>query len=269
MENDILDQIENSEFENVSGLLGDVSEEELLAVAKRNPKKLKRVVSKASTKVKSSGATNAVASAVPQAASRSEFEARFTSLKPELKQGLLNKTMQLSDTVIYVTKSIDGAKTVKMFEDSDNKLVGVSNISSAKLEKNEVFLCSGIQVLYGKGTSTGNTQTNVATVPNWELLPHFLECGEFTFRASGKTLIDKMSNSVFKNYMTEKISNATSTIVGGTSFGDGNLPGFYKLANPKLIETQQAIEFTLEWLATAPQYSYIRVNLFGTKIMKY
>jgi hypothetical protein len=247
---------ENISFE---GFLG-MNDTELLAVVQRNPRAVKNLISTA--------AKTANPATTPQAASRNEFMEKISMLNPEIQAGLKAKTLQLSDTAIYITKSVSGAKTIKMFQDADNKIVGVSNISSGKLEKGEVFLCSGIQLLYGVGTGTAETQAGVAAVTGWGLIPLVIENGEFSFRASGKNLIDRMSLNVFRNFYTETVSNATPAIVGGVNYGDG-MPGFYKFANPKLIETQQPIEFNLEWCAAATTNAYLKAVLIGTKVMKY
>ena len=77
-----------------------------------------------------------------------------------------------------------------------------------------------------------------------------------------------MSLNVFRNFYTETVSNAVPAIIGGVNYGDG-MPGFYKFANPKLIETQQPIEFNLEWCAAATKNAYLKAVLIGTKVMKY
>ena len=154
---------ENISFE---GFLG-MNDTELLAVVQRNPRAVKQLIS--------SAAKNGAAATTPQAASRGEFMEKISMLNPEIQAGLKNKTLQLSDTAIYITKSVSGKTTIKMFQDADNKIVGVSNISSGKLEKGEVFLCSGIQLLYGVGTDTTENAAGVAAVTGWGLIPLVIE----------------------------------------------------------------------------------------------
>lgn len=266
MEDQLLEQMETSEY-GIAGVLAGISDEELLATVRRNPKAFRTRLMKVSAGAGQKSST-VVASGNVKAASRAEFEDRFGLLNKELQQGLRSKTHQLADASIYVVKSISAAKTIKMLEDSDTKIVGVSNISSGKLEKNEVFLLSGIRLLYGVGSSTANTQTGVNTVSQWIPIPIKIQNGEFTLRAAGKTLIDRMANSVFATHNVETVSSAAPAIVGGVSYGDGPF-GYYKLANPKLIETQQAIELNLEWADSAAANSYLKVEFIGTKVMKY
>ena len=79
--------------------------------------------------------------------SRAEFEKRIHMLPSEIQRGLANHSLQAVDTALYVVKSITGSKVIKMFKDDDNKVVGISNISSGKLEKGNFFLLYGMQLL--------------------------------------------------------------------------------------------------------------------------
>jgi len=268
---DLIMQMEGTEFAGFGELLAGVSDEELLGAIKRNPKGFKRAVAQKTASTNKQTTAKAIASSVPAAASRGEFEERMNLLSPDLQAGLRNKSLQLADHTVYVTKSISGLTSIKMFEDADDKIVGVSNISSGKLEKNEVFLLSGIQLLYGVGTGTAITKDGVAAVTQWLQIPLLVENGEFTFKVSQKTLLDRVSNSIFKRHMAvETTIQAGGANVGGSAWAVGEgMPGFFKLANPKMIETQQSIEMNLEWCAAAASNSYLKAILWGTKVMKY
>ena len=176
----------------------------------------------------------------------------------------------MSDHVIYATKSVSGATTVKLFEDSDSRMVGVCNISKAKMEKNEYFLLSGIRLLQGTGTGTTADKSGIAAITtDWDLLEFKVKNGEFTFRVSQKTLIDRMSLLPFANF-NESIVTGQTYNVGGYAFGSaGNLPGFVKLANTKLINPDESIECNLEWVAAATTNSFVRIELYGTRIIQY
>ena len=118
--------------------------------------------------------------------SRSEFERRLHLLPKEIQQGLANKTLQAVDAAYYVTKSVSSNKIIKMLKDDDNKTVGISNISSAKLEKGNIMLLSGIVLLASvgiakaeegkyellpKSSATENSSSKPMVLPLFPLLP--------------------------------------------------------------------------------------------------
>lgn len=233
-----LGQITASDY----NLLGAISEEEILgALDRATPAERKQFVRKVQNQTKqvavtSNGPTN----------SRGEFEKRLHLLPDEIRQGLAKKNLQAVDTGFYSTKSVEGAKLIKMFQDDDKKVVGECNISSAKLEKGNLMLLSGIILLAG---IAGQNQT--ASQVNFDILPEYIRNGEFEFKANGTTLIPKMSCEFFN------------------STGKNIQKGLFVLDNPKLILDQQAIEMTVEWGANAVEGLYMRVVLVGTSVTKY
>ncbi|NCB08790.1 MAG: hypothetical protein EOM73_11560, partial [Bacteroidia bacterium] len=124
-----------SEF-GMLGMLAEIEDE----MGVNAPASLKQKVAKAKTVAASIKPTT---SGVATAQSRAEMLDKFALLPKEIQAGLSSGKLQMTDHVIYATKSVSGATTVKLFEDSDSRMVGVCNISKAKMEKNEYFLLSG------------------------------------------------------------------------------------------------------------------------------
>ncbi|NCC88233.1 MAG: hypothetical protein EOM05_10305, partial [Clostridia bacterium] len=211
-----LGQIASSDY----NLLGAISEDELLGALERATLQDKRKFVK---RVQTQQRTATVASAAP-ANSRGEFEKRLHWLPKEIQQGLANKNLQAVDAAYYVTKSVASAKQIKMLKDDDNKVVGTSNISSAKLEKGNIMMLTGIILLAGTAT-TGNRVDQV----NFDMLPDYIRNGEFEFKANGTTLIPSTSCDVF---------NTTNMTIR---------KGLFVMDNPKVILDQQAMEFNVEW----------------------
>ncbi len=256
----------SEEFDLIEGLGAMESDDDFLGRIKRNTKKVKNAMRK-TAKAAMSGKKAKVSVNVPAtaaSASGKEMAAMTSMLSPELQEGLKSGSKQMVDATIYVTKFVGGKSNVRMFEDSDDKLIGVSNISKAKLEKNEVFCLSAIQVLFGTAAADTLDQSNIAPI-EWKEIPAALQNGEFTLRAGVQTLFDRMSNQIFKNHNTDTIQGA-SAAVGGVAYGHGEI-GFYKLANPKLLKTQEALDMFVEWAAAAPAHTFVKVVLYGTKIM--
>ena len=230
-----LGEIEQSEH----NLLGAITEDDFLEALDTAPAQTKKKFFK-KMQMQSRVQTTATSSR-----SRAEFEKRIHLLPTEIQKGLASQSLQAVDTVIYVVKSVAGSKVVKMFKDDDNKVVGISNISSGKLEKGNFFLLYGIQLMAGVAEAN-----ETAADVNFNTIPDYVRNGEFEFKANGTVLVPNTSNEAF---FTE---------------GRDIFKGLYVLDNPKVIKDQQAIEFNLEWGTNAPANTYLKAILRGTSVIK-
>jgi len=230
-----LGEIEQSEH----NLLGAITEDDFLEALDTAPAQTKKKFFK-KMQMQSRVQTTATSSR-----SRAEFEKRIHLLPTEIQKGLASQSLQAVDTVIYVVKSVAGSKVVKMFKDDDNKVVGISNISSGKLEKGNFFLLYGVQLMAGIAEAN-----ETAADVNFNIIPDYVRNGEFEFKANGTVLVPNTSNEAF---FTE---------------GRDVFKGLYILDNPKVIKDQQAIEFNLEWGTNAPANTYLKAILRGTSVIK-
>ena len=208
-----LGEIEQSEH----NLLGAINEDDFLEALDAAPMPAKKKF------FRKMQMQSRIQTATASSRSRAEFEKRIHMLPSEIQKGLANQSLQAVDTALYVVKSITGSKVIKMFKDDDNKVVGISNISSGKLEKGNFFLLYGMQLLAGVAEGT-ETAPDVA----FNVIPDYVRNGEFEFKANGTVLVPNTSNEVF---FTE---------------GKDIFKGLYVLDNPKVIKDQQSIEFNLE-----------------------
>lgn len=210
-------QIINSEYSNPGDLLGLDADPELLGYlnsldAVNKVKAINKLVKKH----------------IPSHGSRAEFEKFFPELPKHIKDQLLQGKLRLADHTIYSIKPIKGAKTIKMFESQDVKEVGLRNISNAKLPKNMALLVSGIYFLQGVAASLDNEDVKKATFETIENVGPLVN-GEFKLKANKVQLVSDISNRKF---------NTT---------GFSLVPkGFFKLANPRLIQDDVEIEFEVE-----------------------
>lgn len=156
--------------------------------------------------------------------------------------------LRLADHLVYSIKPINGAKTIKMFESQDIREVGVRNISNARLPKNMALLVSGVYMLQGEATSQGLEDIKVVEFASIKPLGA-LANGEFKLKANKKQLVSDTSN---RNFITTP-----------TQFFP---EGFYKLANPRLIQDDLDIEFEIELgtIAGIPENTVLFVGLQGT-----
>lgn len=215
----MLDMLEGvEEYNNVGALLGvdGLDGDELLGALRRmNPVQRQKVVNKlANTGPASKG-------------SRAEMEKHFGELPDHIKAGLTKGELRLADTIIYSIKKV-ASKTVKMYETQDTKAIGLTSISSARLPKNQALLVSGIFILAGVPADLTADKVMAAAYGKIEDYPA-LATGEFSLKANKKVIVPETSMAIFKTANNQ------------------NLPfGYYKLANPRLIEDDILIEATVE-----------------------
>lgn len=228
-----------NEYNNSGALLGldAVEQEELLGALRRmNPIQRMKVMNKMAGGVQASRG------------SRAEMEKHFSELPQHIKDGLLKGDLRLADTIIYSRKQVN-SKTVKLFETQDVKEVGMRNISNAKLPKNQALLVSGIFLLAAVADDNSNDKAMSAKYDKIEDYAA-LSSGEFTLKANKKIIMTDVDNAIFKT------SNNHHVPVG-----------YYKLANPRVIQDDILIEATVELgsltgIDTAKTFLYI--GLHGT-----
>jgi hypothetical protein len=175
------------------------------------------------------------------------MEKHFGELPAHIKEGLAKGDLRLADTVIYSIKPAT-SKTIKLFETQDDKEIGLRNISNAKLPKNQALLVSGIILLAGIPSELTKDKvmgTKYLPIEDFAAIAN----GEFSLKSNKKQIVPETSNGVFK----------TSNM--------HNVPiGYYKLANPRLIEDDILIEFTVD-LGTMEGLdvkTHVFVGLHGT-----
>jgi hypothetical protein len=226
------------EYNNSGALVGldAVDQEELLGALKRmNPIQRAKTINKLAN---GSGGSRG---------SRAEMEKHFSELPQHIKDGLLKGELRLADTVIYSIKPVN-SKTIKMFETQDDKEVGLRNISNAKLPKNQALLVSGIYLLAAVPADTTKDKVIGANYVGLEGFAS-ISNGEFSLKANKKIIMPETVNTVFKT------SNMT------------NVPlGYYKLANPRMIQDDLLIEVTIDLgsMEGLDPKTHLYVGLHGT-----
>ncbi|MEW6469657.1 MAG: hypothetical protein AB1458_12070 [Bacteroidota bacterium] len=236
-----LEGIENSEYNNAGALFGvdenGMTEELLGALAKiKNPVKKAKIIQKLA------------APPIPSKGSRAEMEKHFVELPGHVKEQLKKGDLRLADTLVYAIKPLS-SKTIKMFEPQDTRKIGLRSLSEGKLPKNAVLLVSGIIMLAGTAAGASEDEAMSATYGKIESFPA-IALGEFSLKANKKIIVPEgTGNRVF----------ATEA--------NHNVPlGYYKLANPRLIQDDVAIELTVELGTTTgiAANSYLFMALHGT-----
>jgi hypothetical protein len=235
-----IETIENSEFNNVAALLGLGDNElsnDLLGALRQLPP------------IRRQKAINALTSpTMPSKGSRGEMEKHFRELPAHIKAQLSKGDLRLADTLIYSIKPVNASKTIKMFETQDERQVGLRNISNGRLQKNQALLVSGIVLLAGVAADTTVDTSMAMSFGKLEDYPS-LANGESDLKANKKVIFPETSNNVFK------------------TLGINTVPvGYYKLHNPRLIEDDVLIEYTINLGSTTglAANTYLFVGLHGT-----
>lgn len=225
------------EYNNAGALLGlsGVEPELLGELAKMNPVQRQLALNKLASPVAASKG------------SRAEMEKHFSELPQHIKDGLLKGELRLADMVHYSIKVVS-SKTIKMWETQNDKEVGIISISNAKLPKNQAMLVSGIIMLAGNSFDLTKDKVIGTNYDKIEAFPAIAN-GEFSLKANKKQIVPETSCNVFKT------SNMTTVPIG-----------YYKLANPRLIQDDVLIEFTVELgsMEGLTANTHLFVGLHGT-----
>ena len=227
------------EYNNQGGLIGldGLEGDELLGKIRRiaNPIKRQKVINKLTQP------------SMPSRGSRAEMEKFFHELPVSIKEQLKKAELRLADNIVYSIKPVL-SKTVKMFETQDDKMIGLRNISNARLPKNQALLVSGIKVLAGvAGGVTADAQM-VTNFSGIEAIPALVS-GEINLKCNKKQLLPETSMEIFRT----------------TGYSLTPL-GYYKLANPRLITDDVLLELTIELgsMTGIAANTCIYVGLHGT-----
>jgi len=232
------DQLMNlSQYNNAGALFGleGVNNDLLGALQKMTPIKRQQVINQLT------------APTPPSQGSRAEMEKMFAELPAHIKEGLKKGELRLADTIIYSIKPVT-SKTIKLFETQDDKEIGLRNISNAKLPKNQVMVVSGIILLAGVSTSATKDDIMSTNYTGLEGFPA-LASGETNLKANKKQILPETSNNAFKTAGTDLVRL-----------------GYYKLANPRLIQDDVLIELTVELgtMTGIANNTHIYCGLHGT-----
>lgn len=246
----VLNEILNGDV-NFAGLSGDVAEGLLGRIMQLPAQQKAQAVA---ALVKRGAAQGASSGLAPQTGSRAEIMRNFHLLPTDVQTALLQKRAQLVDSTYYVTKYAEGAQTLKMFADDDNKIVGVTNMSGQKLPKGEFFMLHAIRL-----TSADTTVTSVAAatnaVLNFGVAIDAILNGEFKLNVGGKIVVPER----------------TPLRVFDTTNNNHANEGLWKLDNPKLIQPQVDVVMDLEWglAVNGTNNTIVRVELIGTTVVPF
>ena len=235
-----LKSLSEGEYNNNADLLGiDTEGADLLGRIAKLPKEQQAKAIKQIIKGK------IVPSVAGNASSRHEMEQRFNQLPKDIRDGLLNKRLQLADTRFYVVKDISSRNSIDVFQGTDQKGVGLGNIANQKLEKDNWFIMYAIIMRFAINP-TGPLDadfTHIAPI---------IRNGEFELEAGNKKLVGLTDNTVFDTRDRHDIPI-----------------GFYKLENTKILEPQTEIKMPVKFAAATGVTTFLRVEIVGTSVIPF
>lgn len=173
------------------------------------------------------------------------MEQKFMLLPKEIRDGLLNKRLQLVDTRFYIVKDIAAKNSIDIFQGTDQKGVGLGNLANQKLEKDNWFIVFALLMRYAESAG-GMAEANFTHIPP------IVRNGEFELEAGNKKLIGLTDNSAFDT------RERTDVPIG-----------FYKVENTKIIEPQVEIKMPVKFTAASVPTSFLRVGFIGTSVIPY
>lgn len=235
---DILNGLENTEFNNSGSLMSTEQYQEVLSAINqiKDPVKRNKLVQKL---------------AAPPAASkgsRAEMEKHFGLLPKHIQEQLLSGDLRLADTIVYSIVPIS-TKTTRCFEPQHTRQIGLRSLSEGRLPKGQALLVSGIIMLAGVAASDTPDDAMSTAFTKLEAVPAIAN-GEFSLKANKKIIVPEGTNNHV--FCTENFHGVTL--------------GYYKLANPRLIHDDVPVELVVE-LGTVTgiaAHTQLFVGLHGT-----
>lgn len=245
MANSEFDFIMDSEFNNTGDLIGldmELNGGEMLGrLRKLSPFKRFQVLRKLTKK------------SIPSRGSRRDMEKHFKSLPVRVRRELARGKMRLGDWGIYSTKSVN-SKTIKLFETQDDREVSISNVSNAKLAKNQVLMVSKITVRAGVVAAAipGSPTPDEIKAIKFEGIEAFpaLANGDWSLKSNKIQVVP--DNTPMQKFNTQGDNTAKL--------------GQYIIDNPRPLHDAVLLEFVVELgtMTGIPQDLFIRVDLEGT-----
>jgi hypothetical protein len=234
---DNLKAIMDGEYTNNADLMGiDTEGADLLGRISKLPKEQQSKALKQLTKRGGAGGGES---------SRREFEQRFSQLPKEIREGLINKRLQLVDTRFYVVKDISAKNSIDVFQGTDQKGIGLGNLATQKLEKDNWFILYAMRMLYAQNAAGRDTADFIH-------IPPIILNGEFELEAGNKKLIGLAENTAFDT------RNRTDLPIG-----------YYKVENTKIIEPQVEIKMPVKFTAASLATTFLKVVFIGTSVIPY
>lgn len=178
-----------------------------------------------------------------------------TPVSPTIGKRVVNSELS-------VIKSVSGALASKLVRPSDTQADGFCDINNARLEKGEIMLVRGIQLLSGVGA--GTTDAN-GLATEFSMLETKIVNGYMELKQGNNMLISRFNLGSFRTHYAKFDATATSSYA--YAYGNGRI-GYVEFDYPILLTSQDIIELNLYWGTAAATNTFIKATLVGVKFAK-
>lgn len=181
--------------------------------------------------------------------SRIEFARMLATMNisRDIINGYKNGTLKLVDHTIFGVKPLGAVTKIDMIKPADAQVDGITNLNFGKLEKSQIFVCTGIGLLYGVKVSNADGK-DVA----FGKIPAVIRNGQWRFEANRSTQIVDSSCEDF---------NTDGTV-------EYPFVGVLRLENPILIASQTDIKLEAQWGVAAAADTFVKYVLKGAMLVK-
>ncbi len=166
-------------------------------------------------------------------------------------QGMLDRgQLKLTDATIFATKEVSLNQRIRMFETQDVEAKGITNVTAAKLMRNQLVLVDRIRVLAATSPVTINGAAAVLGGLAYEGIRGHggMVGGTITVRQANKNVNYQVGLRVFD-----------------TTGRPDAVTGLYYLEAPIVLRPQQLMEANLELGRAMPDRQAVRIELLGTQ----
>jgi hypothetical protein len=180
--------------------------------------------------------------------SRGQFELRKSSLPVAIQAALAKGSIQPVDAAIYAIKDITGKSNIELFEASDDKKAGKTNLNRAQLDNGKYFLATEIVLEFAKGADEDDSNPALFAFGQ-SALPAEILNGTFEMKQGSRVIVPEISCGVFDDTDTTQRSFS------------------YKLANPKFLVPAIDVTPELNLVESLPVGVFnpaVKVTVLGT-----
>lgn len=196
------------------------------------------------------------------ASAKAIFVSLLAQVEATVVEAIKSGAIQVVDYALYCVRALAADTSVELYQASDSKEVGITNINDRKLDVNNYLLITGVQLL--EAVHTGSSAIEVFTKDlmkkaDYGQISALIANGELEIKMNDKVILPRISCEVFRR--------------GSRQYGDSALVGFMPWECPKMVQPLTEIVPTL-WLpastedSTAKTTKAVKLVLHGIKTNK-
>ncbi len=219
----------------------------LAAIAQNRSKAVKRIAPALQRKAQKAGRSPQMTTSPVGDKERAMFMNYLTKIEDnDLVQRIKSGSARVVRFVLYTSELVGGKTSQDLFSTARTKVAGSSNMNNAQLDKDNVFLVTGLQLLSGIGADATPEAGRAVeyAIPSAAILN-----GQFTFKVGTETFIERCSNRVFDSASNER-------------------KGYHTLDTPILTNTNRDFSFNCEFGVAPVANTFAGLYVWGLMTVK-